>query len=54
MFASTLADGMIRKPVNILGVPCTGALFGHLLMLAALLMLIRMISVSSREEDIET
>jgi hypothetical protein len=54
MFASTLADGMIRKPVNILGVPCTGALFGHLLMLAALLMLIRMISLSSREEDIET
>lgn len=53
MFASTLADGMIRRPVDILGIPCTGALLGHILLLAALVMLIRMIRISSREEEVE-
>ena len=50
MLASTLADGVIRRPIDILGIPCTGALFGHILMCAALIIFISVIGKSSREE----
>ena len=51
MLMSTLADGIIRRPVIILGVPCSGALFGHVLMLAALVVFISVVIRTSQEDQ---